>query len=71
MAIASNPELAKTVSTIPLLAEDEVLRRNRAAIALLDAWEQDVDEQDQQETMQVIREALGKNRLGSSRALFP
>lgn len=71
MAIASHTESTKTEPTIPALAEDEVHRRNRAAIVLLDAWEQDLDERDQQETMQVIRDALGRNRSGSSRALFP
>ena len=71
MAIASNPELAKAKPTIPVLADDEVLRKNRAAMELLDAWEHDVDEQDQRETMKVIRETLGKDRVGSSRALFP
>jgi len=51
--------------------DDELRRRNLAAIALLDEWERDGAEQEQRETMDVIRAALGENREMSNRPLFP
>ena len=71
MAIAPNAELSKLKPMVPVLDENELRRKNRAAMELLDAWDHDVNEQDQCETMKVIREALGKDRIGSNRALFP
>ena len=71
MAIAPNAELSNGKPIVPVLNEDELRRKNRAAMELLDAWDHDVDEHDQCETMKVIREALGKDRIGSNRALFP
>ena len=39
---------------------------------LLDAWEQDEDgEEEQRETLAVLRAALGEGRIASSRNLFP
>lgn len=58
-------------SYVPPVDSDELARRNRAAVALLDAWETEGDEQEQRETMAVVREALGKGRIASSRPFFP
>jgi hypothetical protein len=56
---------------VPRISPEELARRNRAAIDLLDSWESEGDEQEQHETMQVLREALGARREISSRKLFP
>jgi hypothetical protein len=40
-------------------------------IAMLDSWTTEGDEQEQRETMEVLREALGEKRALSSRKLFP
>jgi hypothetical protein len=50
---------------------EELLRRNQEAIDLLNTWETEGDEQEQRETMRVLREALGLERVASSRNLFP
>ena len=53
---------------IPPITPEELTRRNRAAMALLDEWAADVEgEQDQRETMDVLRKALGPDRIASSR----
>jgi hypothetical protein len=56
---------------VPPISAAELARRNRAAIELLDSWEADGDEQEQRETMAVLREALGEGRTLSARKLFP
>lgn len=56
---------------VPPISSEELARRNREAVALLDAWEAEGDEGEQRETMAVLREALGKRRTLSSRPLFP
>jgi excisionase family DNA binding protein len=57
-----------TIPFVPTIAPGELLRRNRTAMALLDEWEADVEgEQDQRETMDVLREALGPGRIASVR----
>jgi len=61
----------KSIPSGVLLPDDELRRRNLAAIALLDKWEREGDEQEQEETMRVIRETLGENRIGSNRPMFP
>jgi hypothetical protein len=48
-----------------------VLKPVADAIALLDKWEREGDEQEQAETMAVIRETLGEKRIGSKRSMFP
>jgi hypothetical protein len=40
-------------------------------MALLKSWVTDGDEEEQRETMSVLREALGDRRSLSSRPLFP
>jgi hypothetical protein len=71
MSVAPYPEKPASVSAISLIAKDELMRLNKAAIELLDSWEAEGDQEEQRETMQVIRESLGKNRRGSNRDLFP
>jgi hypothetical protein len=53
---------------VPPISREELARRNAAAIALLDEWEADASsEQDQRETMDVLRRALGPGRIASDR----
>jgi hypothetical protein len=56
---------------VPRISDEELRRRNLAAIALLDSWEAEGDEQEQRETMNILRQALGKDRVISNRKLFP
>ena len=56
---------------VPRRSPEERARRNAEAIRLLDLWEREGDEEEQWETMRVLREALGENRIASSRPLFP
>jgi excisionase family DNA binding protein len=77
MAANSTPTPARAIpeaepaSFVPRITPEELTRRNRAAMALLDAWEADVeDEPDQRETMDVLRQALGSDRVASSRPAF-
>jgi hypothetical protein len=58
-------------SRIPPISKEKLELRNRRAMALLDEWERNGDEQEQRETMQVLRAALGENRTTSNRPLFP
>jgi hypothetical protein len=58
-------------SYVPRIDDAELLRRNQAAIRLLDSWEQDGDEEEQRETLAVLKAALGEQRIASSRNLFP
>ena len=48
----------------------ELARRNADAIALLERWDAEGDEQEQRETLAVLREALGPGRSASSRPVF-
>lgn len=65
--ILATPE-AGAVPFVPPITPEELARRNRAAMALLDEWAADVeDERDQRETMDVLRQALGPERVASSR----
>jgi hypothetical protein len=56
---------------LPPLTADELAQRSKTLVELLDAWESEGDEQEQRETLSVLREALGRRRVASSRALFP
>ena len=66
------PEIDATPTLIPALDPEERKRRGRAAVALVRGWSEDRDsEQDQVETLDVIRRALGPDRIASDRAAFP
>jgi excisionase family DNA binding protein len=53
---------------VPPITPEELARRNAAAVALLDDLEDDVDgDEEQRETMAVLRQALGPGRVGSGR----
>jgi hypothetical protein len=56
---------------VPPMTAEELAQRNKALVELLDSWESEGDEQEQRETLNVLREALGPRRVASSRALFP
>lgn len=56
---------------VPTVSPEERARRNREAVALLKSWTTEGDEEEQRETMAVLREALGEKRSLSSRSLFP
>ena len=62
---ASSPRYVASRTT------SELAQRNKALIELLNSWESEGDEQEQRETLNVIREALGPRRVASSRAQFP
>lgn len=65
-----NPEVVSG-SYASTLTADELAQRNRELIELLNSWESEGDEQEQRETLTVLREALGRRRVASSRAQFP
>jgi len=74
MATIRRPADSRTETRTPLvspISDEELMHRNRAAISLLEAWETEGDEEEQRETMKVLREALGVNRIASCRNLFP
>ena len=74
MARVRTSEAGPTVATepyVPPLTADELAQSNKALVELLDSWESEGDEQEQRETLGVLREALGTRRVASSRALFP
>jgi hypothetical protein len=62
---------APEVPYVPPMDPDELARRNRAAAALLDAWESEGDEEEQRATFAALREALGDRRIMSSRPALP
>lgn len=70
VATIHNPAAAAG-SYVPAVSADELARRNRALVELLDSWESDGDEQEQRETLAVLRETLGTRRVASSRNHFP
>jgi hypothetical protein len=58
-------------SIIPVIEPLERLRRNAAVLDLIEEWSNDGDsEQDQRETMDVLRKALGSERIASNRAIL-
>jgi len=71
MATGSKPEKATREPYVPRVSPEELARSNREVIELLESWERDGDEQEQCETMEVLRKALGPDRVASSRPLFP
>jgi hypothetical protein len=71
MATAQSPAARAEGPYVPPVSAEELARRNRALVELLDSWESGGDEQEQRETLAVLREALGARRVASSRNLFP
>jgi hypothetical protein len=62
---------ASSQPLIPPMDPEERRRRNAAAIALIEEWANDEEtEQDQRETMDVLRKALGPDRIASYRTAF-
>jgi hypothetical protein len=55
---------------VPPITPEELASRNAEAVRLLDEWERDGDEQEQRETMDVLRKALGPERIASYRSVF-
>jgi hypothetical protein len=56
---------------VPPLTPEELAERNKNLIELLDSWESEGDEQEQRDTLTVLREALGPRRVASLRSQFP
>ena len=56
---------------VPAVSAEELARRNRDLLDLLRSWESEGDEEEQRETLAVLRESLGARRVASSRPLFP
>jgi len=56
---------------VPRLSEEELDQSNRELAELLDSWEKDGDEQEQRETLAILREALGERHMVSPRNAFP
>ncbi len=58
-------------SLIAPITPQERGRRNEAVLALIEQWANDQEsDQDQRETMDVIRQTLGPDRIASSRPIF-
>jgi hypothetical protein len=55
---------------VPPITDEELRARNAKAIELLDSWEAEGDEQEQRETMEVLRKALGPDRVMGYRGVF-
>jgi hypothetical protein len=66
----NHPDTMSLHRYVPPITEEELARRNQAAIQLLDSWEDEGDEEEQRETMKVLRLALGEGRIASDRRLF-
>jgi hypothetical protein len=56
---------------VPPITPEELRRRNAEMIALLNEWATEGDERDQRETLAVLRQALGPDRVMGSRSQFP
>jgi hypothetical protein len=60
-----------TTPLIPPMDPEERRRRNAAVVALIEEWANDeASDQDQRETMDVLRKALGPDRVASNRPAF-
>jgi len=72
---SQTPGVAETLPSafVPALTPEQLARRSAAAVVLLDEWERDAgSDQDQRDTMDVLRQALGSDRVGSDRpAIVP
>ena len=65
-----NPE-ATPGTFVPTRTAGDLAQRNQTLIELLNSWESEGDEQEQRETLDVLREALGTRRVASSRPQCP
>jgi hypothetical protein len=71
MATAEPTTKAEAAAPYPAPISIEELRaRNQAASAFLKSLVTDGDEQEQRETMDILREALGEHRIMSYRSVF-
>lgn len=61
---------SSSVVYVPPITPDELKRRNAKAMTLLQQWATEGDEQEQRETMAVIRKALGPERIAGYRSAF-
>ena len=71
MATVHTP--AKTAETpyVPAISAEELARGNEELLGLLDSWLTEGDEEEQRETLTILKDALGERRVASSRNLFP
>ena len=70
MSIANETAAPPRSPYVPPIDPEDLRRRNAEMIAILDEWETDGDEEDQRETMAVLRQALGPDRTISDRSAF-
>lgn len=72
MATIHKPEPAEAQAPyVPPITPEELRRRGQDVAELLASWATDGDEEEQRETLAVLRESLGARRVASSRNLFP
>jgi hypothetical protein len=53
---------------IPKLTPEELAEQNARVLALLEAWEHEDDEQEQRESWEILKKALGPDRTISNRS---
>ena len=70
LRMSTTERTAARTPYLPPIAPDDLQRRNAAAIRVLDQFETDGDEEDQKETMKILRQALGPDRDISDRSAF-
>lgn len=70
MSIANETNAPPRSSSVQPIALEELRRRNAEMIAILDQWESEGDEEDQKQTMAVLRQTLGPERTISDRSCF-
>ncbi|HLO52396.1 MAG TPA: hypothetical protein VK211_28610 [Kamptonema sp.] len=70
--VIMKPRVSKTQETIDItkLSKEERIQRNQGAIALINSWVDEGDEEEQTETWEYLCQAIDQDRL-SNRPLFP
>jgi hypothetical protein len=63
-------DIDKALSSVPPIGDAELARRNAKAVELLRSWVTEGDETEQRETLEVLRKALGPDRLMAHRSVF-
>lgn len=58
-------------SFVPRVSAEDLARNNRELIELLGSWQTEGDEQEQRETLAVLRETLGARLMASPRDPLP